>query len=81
PTMAHSLSPKCTPLKHKYDACFNAWFEGYLERAVSSATAPSEERQASSRRKAGEYEASCWKIWTSYWEYVQVPLLSFGSGR
>ncbi|KAK0186646.1 hypothetical protein F5146DRAFT_1066736 [Armillaria mellea] len=31
--MADSLSPECTPLKHKYDSCFNEWFEGYLEPA------------------------------------------------
>ncbi|WWC67769.1 uncharacterized protein I206_101681 [Kwoniella pini CBS 10737] len=31
-----SLSPECTPLKHKYDSCFNAWFEGYLQPALSS---------------------------------------------
>ncbi|WVF69991.1 hypothetical protein IAT40_004776 [Kwoniella sp. CBS 6097] len=40
-----SLSPECTPLKHRYDSCFNAWFEGYLQPALaasasSSASAP-----------------------------------------
>lgn len=25
-----SMDPKCTPLKHSYDACFNLWFEEYL---------------------------------------------------
>ncbi|WWC59426.1 uncharacterized protein I303_101982 [Kwoniella dejecticola CBS 10117] len=34
-----SLSPECTPLKHKYDSCFNAWFEGYLQPALASAAA------------------------------------------
>ncbi|PWN18691.1 hypothetical protein BCV69DRAFT_301166 [Microstroma glucosiphilum] len=26
-----SLSPECTPLKHRYDQCFNRWFEHYLQ--------------------------------------------------
>ncbi|WVR04488.1 hypothetical protein IAU60_001492 [Kwoniella sp. DSM 27419] len=34
-----SLSPECTPLKHRYDSCFNAWFEGYLQPALSAAAA------------------------------------------
>lgn len=25
-----SMSAECTPLKHRYDACFNKWFEDYL---------------------------------------------------
>ncbi|CBQ71542.1 conserved hypothetical protein [Sporisorium reilianum SRZ2] len=25
-----SLSPECTPLKHRYDSCFNLWFKDYL---------------------------------------------------
>lgn len=28
----NSLADECTPLKHEYDACFNAWFsEKYLK--------------------------------------------------
>ncbi|KAG1747411.1 hypothetical protein EDB19DRAFT_1873086, partial [Suillus lakei] len=34
--LAHSLSPECTPLKHEYDACFDTWFEGYLEPAIAN---------------------------------------------
>ncbi|KAJ9115027.1 hypothetical protein QFC22_005355 [Naganishia vaughanmartiniae] len=30
-----SLSPECTNLKHRYDQCFNAWFEGYLKPIVT----------------------------------------------
>ncbi|CCM00457.1 uncharacterized protein FIBRA_02490 [Fibroporia radiculosa] len=63
--MAHSLAEECTPLKREYDACFNAWFEGYLEPAVSAA-AKQEERSKFSQEKAAEYERSCGKIWTSY---------------
>ncbi|WVQ69075.1 uncharacterized protein L199_007287 [Kwoniella botswanensis] len=33
-----SLSPECTPLKHRYDSCFNAWFEGYLQPALAAAS-------------------------------------------
>lgn len=25
-----SLSPDCTPLKHRYDSCFNLWLKDYL---------------------------------------------------
>ncbi|KAI9634738.1 uncharacterized protein MKK02DRAFT_37617 [Dioszegia hungarica] len=31
-----SLSPECTPLKHRYDSCFNSWFEGYLQPALDA---------------------------------------------
>lgn len=29
-----SLHPPCTPLKKKYDACFNHWFDEYLQLAA-----------------------------------------------
>ncbi|KIR54266.1 hypothetical protein I315_03325 [Cryptococcus gattii Ru294] len=36
-TIGHrSLSPECTPLKHRYDSCFNLWFEGYLQPALDT---------------------------------------------
>lgn len=36
-TIGHrSLSPECTPLKHRYDSCFNLWFEGYLQPALDA---------------------------------------------
>jgi hypothetical protein len=31
-----SLSPQCTSLKQRYDSCFNAWFEGYLQPALET---------------------------------------------
>ncbi|KAK4688370.1 TRIAP1/MDM35 family protein, partial [Tremellales sp. Uapishka_1] len=31
-----SLSPECTSLKHRYDSCFNLWFEGYLQPALDN---------------------------------------------
>ncbi|WWC87070.1 uncharacterized protein L201_001956 [Kwoniella dendrophila CBS 6074] len=36
-----SLSPECTPLKHRYDSCFNAWFEGYLQPALDASSSSS----------------------------------------
>ncbi|KAI8971325.1 mitochondrial distribution/morphology family 35/apoptosis, partial [Trametes punicea] len=68
--MSQSLSDKCTPLKRKYDACFNAWFEGYLEPAVS-AFANAEQRAKFAQEKAAEFDHSCGKIWQQYRECVQ----------
>lgn len=74
--MAHSLAAECTPLKREYDACFNAWFEGYLEPAVS-ASLTSEQRTKFSAEKAAEFERSCGKLWKEYKTCVEVsrPLL------
>ncbi|KAF5353502.1 hypothetical protein D9756_008124 [Leucocoprinus leucothites] len=63
--MADSLSPECTPLKHEYDSCFNAWFEGYLEPAVAASTNP-EIRSAYSKRKAEEFNSKCGPVWEKY---------------
>ncbi|KDQ18759.1 hypothetical protein BOTBODRAFT_170769 [Botryobasidium botryosum FD-172 SS1] len=73
--MAESLSPSCTPLKHAYDACFNAWFEGYLEPVVASAPALRERR---AREKADEYEARCGALWKNYRECVQKAVAEKG---
>ena len=45
-----SLSPECTPLKKRYDACFNLWFEGYLRPALDGQArlAPSSSSPSSS---------------------------------
>ncbi|KAI0945790.1 hypothetical protein AcW1_001930 [Taiwanofungus camphoratus] len=74
--MSNSLSEQCTPFKKEYDACFNAWFEGYLEPAVSASTTL-EQRSQYSQEKAAEYERNCGKVWSQYRECVQVssPLL------
>lgn len=69
--MAHSIEERCTPLKLEYDSCFNSWFEGYLEPAVSASASP-ESRAEYSRAKAEEYERKCGKIWASYRDCVQV---------
>ena len=76
--MAHSLADECTPLKHAYDSCFNAWFEGYLRPAVNLSP---EQRAEYSKAKAEEYEQKCGKVWQEYQACVQVskftPALTF----
>ena len=71
PVMAHSIEERCTPLKLEYDSCFNSWFEGYLEPAVSASASP-ETRAEYSKAKAEEYERKCGKIWANYRDCVQV---------
>ena len=68
--MSSSLAPECTPLKHEYDTCFNAWFEGYLEPAVTAPTP--EQRTKWAQEQAAEYERRCGKVWAQYKECVQV---------
>ncbi|KAF8627552.1 hypothetical protein AX15_004372 [Amanita polypyramis BW_CC] len=75
--MAASLSPECTPLKHKYDTCFNAWFEGYLEPAVTGSSS-AEERAVYSKQKADEFQANCGQIWEEYRRCVQKAVKDRG---
>ncbi|KAF8464770.1 mitochondrial distribution/morphology family 35/apoptosis [Russula ochroleuca] len=75
--MAHSLEERCTPLKLEYDSCFNSWFEGYLEPAVSASASP-ENRAEYSKAKAEEYERKCGKIWESYRDCVQKAVKDKG---
>jgi TRIAP1/MDM35 family protein len=72
--MAHSLSTECTPLKLSYDSCFNAWFAGYLEPALSAQQQREKDRnpEAYAKQKAEEYQEKCGKIWESYRDCVQV---------
>lgn len=44
------MDDKCTPLKHKYDQCFNLWFEEYLglESKLSASTSSSTTARSSS---------------------------------
>jgi TRIAP1/MDM35 family protein len=76
--MAHSLEERCTPLKLEYDSCFNSWFEGYLEPAVSASASP-ETRTEYSKAKAEEYERKCGKIWANYRDCVRVCWVSLFS--
>lgn len=78
--MAHSLSPECTPLKHAYDACFNTWFEGYLEPAIAhSKGVPQGQRNEYAKKKAEEFEEKCGVVWAQYKECVQVSVMPFFS--
>ena len=79
--MAESLSAACTPLKQKYDACFNAWFESYLESAtLLSNSVSKQEREAKAKAKAEEYETRCGAVWREYRNCVQVSFISlFGN--
>ena len=70
--MSQSLSPDCTPLKTTYDTCFNTWFAGYLEPAVSTFSESTEARTKYSEEKAKEFDQKCGKIWESYKSCVQV---------
>ena len=72
--MAHSLSSECTPLKHAYDSCFNAWFAGYLEPTLTPHQQREKDKnpQEYQRQKAQEYQQKCGKVWESYKECVQV---------
>jgi hypothetical protein len=75
--MAHSLASECTPLKHAYDSCFNAWFAGYLEPTLTSHQQREKDKnpQEYQKRKAEEYQQKCGKVWESYRECVQVSCL------
>ena len=37
----NSMSPECTPLKHKYDNCFHTWFKDYLDMSSYAKADPS----------------------------------------
>ncbi|PWN51370.1 hypothetical protein IE53DRAFT_368128 [Violaceomyces palustris] len=63
-----SLSPQCTPLKHRYDRCFNDWFGDYLSlgdariakqaKALSSSSASEDKKNLSS--SASSSTSSSW---------------------
>ncbi|KAJ2914332.1 hypothetical protein MD484_g6078, partial [Candolleomyces efflorescens] len=74
--MAESLAPECTPLKTTYDACFNSWFEGYLEPAV--AASQTADREAYSKKKAEEYQQKCGKVWEEYKSCIQKAIKENG---
>ncbi|KZV66278.1 hypothetical protein PENSPDRAFT_689151 [Peniophora sp. CONT] len=76
--MADSLTPECTPLKLEYDACFNSWFEGYLEPAVAASSSDQRARAAYSKAKAEEYQQKCGKVWLSYRECIQKAIKEKG---
>ncbi|KAJ7668982.1 hypothetical protein B0H17DRAFT_1086988 [Mycena rosella] len=64
------------PLKQEYDACFNLWFEGYLEPTPSSAT--DAQRIAHYQRKASEFESKCGKVYAEYQNCIQSAVKQNG---
>jgi len=78
--MAHSLSDECTPLKTSYDSCFNSWFAGYLEPALSPQQQAYKEQHPEdySKQKAAEYQEKCGKIWEDYRDCVQKAIKQKG---
>ncbi|KAF5383398.1 hypothetical protein D9757_006151 [Collybiopsis confluens] len=75
--MAESLASECTPLKKEYDSCFNSWFEGYLEPAVSASSSPQKYSEYS-QRKAEEFQQKCGRLWEGYRECVHKSLKEKG---
>ena len=73
--MASSLSPECTPLKHSYDACFNSWFQGYLQPTLKPEQLE-DARKEYSKAKAKEFEEKCGSIWEEYRKCVAVSVFS-----
>lgn len=64
-----SMSAECTPLKHRYDSCFNLWFKDYLaigddqiqeqqRRSQTSSTASSSTNAAGTKKKSGWFSDS-----------------------
>lgn len=74
--MAQSLSAECTPLKIKYDSCFNAWLESYLSPEVvtsaSKTTNTDDSKAQRTRKMAKEYEEKCGAAWKAYNACVSV---------
>ncbi|KAF8959973.1 mitochondrial distribution/morphology family 35/apoptosis [Flammula alnicola] len=75
--MSQSLSPECTPLKQKYDSCFNSWFEGYLDPAVAASN-PAGAQAAHSKKKADEFNQKCGSVWEQYKTCVQQAVKDKG---
>ena len=56
-----SMDDKCTPLKHKYDQCFNLWFEEYLgldSKSSSATSASSSSASTSTARSSADSNQS-----------------------
>ncbi|WFD30999.1 hypothetical protein MSPP1_002027 [Malassezia sp. CBS 17886] len=83
-----SISPECTPLKHRYDQCFNSWFRDYLDVATQEHNPSSSSwgRSAGSMFSAGssqsgplaklrdQYEANCGKLFSEYQACVKLAV-------
>lgn len=73
--MASSLAPECTPLKRKFDSCFNSWFEGYINHAAPDKTPVGPEiaaREAAIQASALLYDERCGALWKEYSKCLEV---------
>lgn len=87
--LMNSISPECTPLKHRYDSCFNLWFKEYLD-ATSPAVQPAESssrgffaapRQEVPQNAAAlrdQYESKCGPLFKEYQACVLVRVALHG---
>lgn len=84
----NSMSPECTPLKHKYDNCFHAWFKDYLDKSsnpkVIPSTSPTQILRSSRANQAPatdpaalreRYESDCGKLFRDYQACIKVGIL------
>ncbi|EDR01301.1 uncharacterized protein LACBIDRAFT_312227 [Laccaria bicolor S238N-H82] len=65
-------------LQAKYDTCFNAWFEGYLEPAVAVS---SSERSAYSQQRADEFGRTAGRFGNNISPCVQKAVMEKGLGE
>lgn len=55
-----SLSPACTPLKHSYDECFQAWFVDYLAVAPPSSSGSTSPSSNTAGKKTEQESGFAW---------------------
>lgn len=53
-----SMSFECTPSKHRYDACFNKWFEEYLGLPALSSSSSSDKDSSRDSGVSGFFSKS-----------------------
>ncbi|MBW0526991.1 hypothetical protein O181_066706 [Austropuccinia psidii MF-1] len=69
-----SLEPTCTPLKKSYDACFNQWFEKYLDSTAKYDSSVDLNRTLA--RGKEQYERDCGEKWRRYQSCLQEAIKS-----
>ena len=84
----NSMSPECTPFKHKYDDCFHTWFKDYLDMSSSvnvEPSSPPKQNPWPGRAKQAppsdlatlreRYETDCGKLFEEYQACIKVCLV------
>ena len=84
----NSMSPECTPLKHKYDNCFHTWVKDYLDMssyAKADPSSPPNQNPWPSRVSQAppsdlatlreRYETDCGKLFEKYQACIKVCLV------